>query len=184
MCCGQRQTCLVHLLRDLEKVEHYRAANKDWPAFAKKLRRLLGDAIRLWKRDGVPEAEYASRRSRLSLRLQGLIEADWQNPDARRLIKRLRRHRDDLFTFLDIPGVPFENNHAEQAHSSSGNHPQEQLREPQRSWCGHPSGVDEYLPHVETARSSSDSKHHSRYRILFANRPTTAVAPPQITANS
>ncbi len=115
VCCGQRQTCLVHLLRDLEKVEHYRAANKDWPAFAKKLRRLLHDAIRLWKRDGVPEAEYASRRSRLSLRLGGLIEAEWHNADARRLIKRLRRHQDDLFTFLDIADVPFENNHAERA---------------------------------------------------------------------
>ena len=115
VCCGQRQTCLVHLLRDLEKVEHYGTANKDWPVFAKKLRRLLHDSIRLWKRDSVPEAEYASRRSRLSLRLQSLIEAEWQNSDARRLIKRLRRHRDDLFTFLDKPGVPFENNHAERA---------------------------------------------------------------------
>ena len=30
-----------------------------------------------------------------------------------RLIKRLRRHRDDLFTFLDQPDVPFDNNTAE-----------------------------------------------------------------------
>lgn len=115
VCCGQRQTCLVHLLRDLENVEHYRSGDKDWPVFAKKLRRLLGDAIRLWKREGVPESEYASKRSRLSLRFEGLIEADWQNADACRLIKRLRRHREDLFTFLDKPGVPFENNHAERA---------------------------------------------------------------------
>ena len=32
-----------------------------------------------------------------------------------RLLKRLRRHRDDLFTFLDEPDVPFDNNHAERA---------------------------------------------------------------------
>jgi transposase len=31
------------------------------------------------------------------------------------LIRRLRRHRDDLFTFLDEPDVPFDNNHAERA---------------------------------------------------------------------
>ena len=61
------------------------------------------------------KAEYASKRERLRLRLQELIEADWQNAEARRLIKRLRRHQDDLFTFLDIAGVPFENNHAERA---------------------------------------------------------------------
>jgi len=113
--CSQRQMCLVHLLRELEKVETYRCVDGDWPAFAKKLRRLISDAIRLWKRDGVPAAEHASRRARLDGRLQQLIESDWQHADACRLIKRLRRHAGDLFTFLDEPGVPFENNHAERA---------------------------------------------------------------------
>jgi len=113
--CGQRQTCLVHLLRDLENVEHYKRADGDWPAFAKKLRRLLRDAIRLWKREDVPEHEHASKRDRLHQRLTELIEADWQHREARRLVKRLRRHRDELLTFLDLPGVPFDNNHAERA---------------------------------------------------------------------
>ena len=113
--CGRRQTCLAHLLRDLEHVEHYRKADGDWPAFAKKLRRLLRDAIRLWKRDQVPEAEYASKRARLDQRLTDLIEGDWEHRQVKRLIKRLRRHRDDLFTFLDVPDVPFDNNHAERA---------------------------------------------------------------------
>ena len=115
VCCGQRQTCLVHLLRDMENVEQYRSPDKDWPAFAKKLRRLIRDAIRLWKRDGVPADEYASKRHRLDIRLQKLIDTNWQHTDARRLIKRLRRHQNDLFTFLDQPGVPFDNNHAERA---------------------------------------------------------------------
>lgn len=113
--CSQRQTCLVHLLRDLEQVETYRAVNQDWPGFAKKLRRLIGDAIRLWKRDAVPAAEYASRRLRFDQRVQELIATPWDHTDARRLIKRLRRHQGDLFTFLDEPGVPFDNNHAERA---------------------------------------------------------------------
>ena len=115
--CGQRQMCLVHLLRDLENVEHYKKADGDWPEFAATLRRLLRDAIRLWKREKVPDHEHASKRARLTRRLDALIDGGWQHPDARRLIKRLRRHRDDLFTFLDVPGkeVPFENNHAERA---------------------------------------------------------------------
>lgn len=45
-----RQTCLVHLLRDLEHVEKYKSPGEHWPAFAMKLRRLLADAIRLWRR--------------------------------------------------------------------------------------------------------------------------------------
>ena len=47
--CGARQTCLAHLLRDLEHVEQYKRPGPQWPAFAKKLRRLLRDAIRLAK---------------------------------------------------------------------------------------------------------------------------------------
>ncbi len=35
--------------------------------------------------------------------------------DSLRLSKRLRRHWDHLFTFLDKPEVPFENNLAERA---------------------------------------------------------------------
>lgn len=112
---GQRQMCLVHLLRDLEKVEQYHRTDQDWTAFAKKLRRLLRDAMRLWKRDNVSSDEYNSRRHRLHQRLAELIETDWQHTDARRLVKRLRRHQNDLLTFLDLPGVPFDNNHAERA---------------------------------------------------------------------
>lgn len=58
---------------------------------------------------------YASRRQCLTARLDELIATPWEDSQARRLIKRLRRHRNDLFTFLDHPGVPFENNLAERA---------------------------------------------------------------------
>lgn len=114
--CALRQTCLVHLLRDLEHVEKYKSPSDHWPAFAKKLRRLLADGIRLWRRKEELSAEaYASRRGRLLARLDALIAADWGDSQAKRLIKRLRRHRNDMFTFLDHPGVPFENNLAERA---------------------------------------------------------------------
>lgn len=111
-----RQTCLVHLLRDLEHVEKYKSPGEHWPAFAKKLRRLIADGIRLWRRtDELPGETYASRRERLTTRLDDLTRTPWQDGQARRLIKRLRRHRNDLFTFLDQPDVPFDNNLAERA---------------------------------------------------------------------
>jgi len=110
--CAQ-QKCLPHLLRELKKVDHYHHPGGDWPAFAKQLRRLLRDAMRLRKRSEVPETEFVSRRQRLQVRLQQMIAASWDNEHARRLVKRLRRHAGDLFTFLDHPEVPFDNNHAE-----------------------------------------------------------------------
>ena len=114
--CALRQKCLVHLLRDLEHVERYKSPGPRWPAFAKKLRRLIGDGIRLWRRrEELPSEIYASRRACLTRRLEELIATPWEDPQARRLIKRLRRHRHELFTFLDQPGVPFDNNLAERA---------------------------------------------------------------------
>lgn len=114
--CALRQKCLVHLLRDLKQTEKYKSPGTDWPVFAKKLRRLIGDAIRLWRRqDELSEETFASRRARLTARLDALINADWNDAHCRRLVKRLRRHRDELFTFLDQPGVPFENNEGERA---------------------------------------------------------------------
>ncbi len=86
------------------------------PTFAKKLRRLIADAIRLWrKKDELSTQTYASRRGCLFKRLDALIEMPWEDSQARRLIKRLRRHRNELFTFLDQPGVPCDNNLAERA---------------------------------------------------------------------
>jgi transposase len=105
----------VHLLRELHTVDHYERGGKDWPDFDKKLRRILGDAIRLRTAEGLSPESIASRRQRLDERLAELIESPWQDAQAKRLVKRLRRHRNDLFTFLDQPGVPFDNNLAERA---------------------------------------------------------------------
>jgi transposase len=113
--CARRQMCLVHLLRDFVTVEKYKRPGKHWPTFAKKTRRLIRDAIRLGKRGDLSAEVFASRRARLDERLQDLIDTPWQDAQAKRLIKRFRRHRKHLFTFLDQPDVPFDNNHGERS---------------------------------------------------------------------
>jgi len=110
--CDKRQMCLVHLLRELEKVD-VRNRREGWIDFRKSLKRLLRDAIRLWKREDLSPEEFASKRKRLDLRLKALIDSKQKDPDARRLVKRLKQYRHALFTFLDEPGVPFDNNLAE-----------------------------------------------------------------------
>jgi len=116
-----RQYCLVHLLRELETVDRSNASD-EWRAFAKMLRRLIRDAIRLRRRPDFTPQRYQTRIRRIDARLQQL--ANWKDEtgrpmyvdaDALRLAKRLRRHWDHLFTFLDKPEVPFDNNLAERA---------------------------------------------------------------------
>ncbi len=131
-----RQYCLVHLLRELEKVDQHNQSTA-WQAFAKTLRRLLRDGIRLRKRADFSPQKYQSRILRLGQRLDALLAGGDESPappnspaakaaaacrlptevfadaDVRRLCKRLRRTGDHLFTFLDYPQIPFENNFAE-----------------------------------------------------------------------
>jgi hypothetical protein len=113
--CGSRQVCLAHLLRDLEHVERYKHPSPQWPEFAKKLRRLVRDGIRLSRWEDRTLPEYANRRDRLHARLDELMAMPWEDKQAKRLLKRFRRHRNDLFTFLDNAAVPFDNNAAERA---------------------------------------------------------------------
>jgi len=108
----ERQCCLVHLLRELEKVDEHNGS-PEWRAFAKQLRRLLRDGMRLRKRADFDPQRYASRIRRIDGRLMALATGEYADADARRLAKRLWRHCDELFTFLDHPEVPFENNLAE-----------------------------------------------------------------------
>jgi len=112
VCAEQRQCCLVHLLRELEKVDQHNDSAQ-WRAFAKKLRRLIRDGIRLRKRADFEPGRYAGRIRRIDQRLMALARADYADPDAARLRKRLLKYCDSLFTFLDYPEVPFDNNLAE-----------------------------------------------------------------------
>jgi len=107
-----KQKCFVHLLRELKKVD-IRNQSPGWCAFRKILKRLVLDALRLGKRDGLSPTEYASRRKRLDIRLVEIIATLWEDADAKILVKRLIKYRDQLFTFLDHDGVPADNNHGE-----------------------------------------------------------------------
>jgi hypothetical protein len=112
--CAAKQKCLVHLLRDLKKVAKSGDKSGDWPTFAKRLKRMLRDAMRLrGNRQTLENAKYERLCAGIEQRMTQLIEISWTNKEAKRLVKRLRRHRDELFVFLYHDDVPFENNHAE-----------------------------------------------------------------------
>jgi transposase len=113
--CMAKQKCIPHLLRELLRVDKYEKHGKVWQRFGKKLRRLLRDAMRLSRHSERTAPDYASKRERIGVRLQELLDRPWKDKNARRLVKRLRRHQDELFTFLDHPEVPYDNNTAERA---------------------------------------------------------------------
>lgn len=125
-----KQKCLVHLMRELVKTSLTNSAG-EWCAFAKKLTRLLRDAIRLKSRaEKLAPQVVEKRKARLHTRLQELLRGAYCDKDCGRLVKRLRRHQNELFTFLDHAEVEWHNNRAERQlrpavvarKNSGGNH--------------------------------------------------------------
>jgi transposase len=110
--CDDSQKCLPHLLRELLKVDE-RNDGIEWRAFSKQLKRLLRDGLRLRKRRDFTKERYVSRIGLINQRLWTLADAVYHDADAIRLAERIGKYRDYLFTFLDTPGVPPDNNHAE-----------------------------------------------------------------------
>jgi len=109
-----KQRCFYHLFTELVKVDQHNPS-VEWKAFRKKLARLLKDAIRLADKQKKLRVHVLMRRKeRLYARLAQFLAAPNQDADAQRLLKRLRRHQKELFTFLEYPDVSPYNNHAEQ----------------------------------------------------------------------
>lgn len=109
-----KQRCFYHLFTEFVKVDKHNVSS-DWKSFRKKLTRLLKDAIRLSeKKDQLKSKDYDRLKKRLYERLDQSLKADHKDKDSKRLIKRLKRHRDELFTFLEYEEVSPYNNHVEQ----------------------------------------------------------------------
>jgi transposase len=109
-----KQRCFYHLFTDLAKVDK-KNTSPQWKAFRKKLQRLLRDAVRLVDRKDPAELEtFDRRKGRLYRRLEQFLDKNHKDKDIKRLLKRLKRHKNELFTFLEYENVSPFNNHAEQ----------------------------------------------------------------------
>jgi hypothetical protein len=111
-----KQRCLVHILRDLKKVAEYWHNDKEVLGYYKRLKKILEDAISLYKEYLGKEWDerYYTKRARLN---DSLRDFSFPNPNKRilkRFANRLERHKGEMLTFLYVKGIDPHNNHAEQ----------------------------------------------------------------------
>ena len=64
-------------------------ASDEWAMFARSLKRIVKDALRLAARSDRDAADYNSKRARIEKRLDRLCDGTYENADAARLAKRL-----------------------------------------------------------------------------------------------
>jgi transposase len=111
----KKQKCLVHLLREFvqtgEKSPQFARSH-----FCRKSKRLIKEMLLLKGRWGqIDDKIYASRVRRLKLRLDQLADADYDEPNAKRIGKRMRKFKTELTAFLLEKDLDGTNNAAERA---------------------------------------------------------------------
>lgn len=111
-----KQRCLVHIFRDLKKVQEYWTEDVEVLEYVGRLKKIFEDAIALHAeyKDKDQDDSYRSKRRMLE---ESLKDFGFPNPNKKilkRFAKRLARHKNELLTFLYEKNVDFHNNHAEQ----------------------------------------------------------------------
>jgi Transposase IS66 family/zinc-finger binding domain of transposase IS66 len=109
-----KQRCLVHLLRELAKLRE-ELPGPSVRAFIQPLITLFQDAIQLGKeRDQRSRKAFAQARQAILDRFDDLLlNSRSRHPECLRIWRRLFQHCDELFTFLNDPRVPADNNGCE-----------------------------------------------------------------------
>jgi ribosomal protein L31E len=112
-----KQKCYSHLFTEMKKCLKT-DDSESLKRFCKVLKRLLRDAMRLhhvYMNGEIAEKEYKRRREQIEKRLSNLCRTPigTQNSNVKRLRKRLKKHRNELLTFLYRLGVEPTNNKAE-----------------------------------------------------------------------
>jgi hypothetical protein len=125
-----KQRCLVHLLRELAKLRE-ELPEPSVRAFIQPLITLFQDAIQLGKdRDQLAAKAFGQARAKIIDRFDDLLlNTRTRHSECVRIWRRLCRHCDELFTFLNDPRVPADNNGSERdirslaaARSDGGTH--------------------------------------------------------------
>jgi transposase len=113
----KHQRCLQHYRRDVDDTITYKSPGKEFLPFAKRLKRLLNDAIKIGRRANAKKSDRLRAKKRFAKRLEKLVQEYSSTPEknCKRFLKRLNREKDMLFTFLEEKGVDWNNNAAERA---------------------------------------------------------------------
>lgn len=111
-----KQKCTTHLLRTGKELEEKFPNEPEVISFCENLKGLIQDALLLHSQyDKLPFEEYKSQKEELFLRLNQLSQIVVHHPKAETLRKRILKHKQEIFTFLNHPEIEPSNNRAERA---------------------------------------------------------------------
>lgn len=110
---GDHQICWAHLTR--EGYEHLERdpANRERQRLAPVLNQIYADLRAVTNQTEWDPALADRTRQICESRVEALVKQTWQDEKCRKLTNRLVNFQEALFTCLNAPGIPPDNNHAE-----------------------------------------------------------------------
>ncbi|UJS22002.1 MAG: IS66 family transposase [Candidatus Brocadia sp.] len=113
---GRQQKCLVHLIRDINNDLWDNPYNREYEAFVNDVKNLLVPIFEAEEKYGLKKWHLHKFSKPVDRFYRENID---KTPNKCELIakyqKRFQRYRDSLFTFLELDGIPWHNNTAENA---------------------------------------------------------------------
>jgi hypothetical protein len=102
-------------MRDINEDLHKNPFDEDLKDIARRFGSLLRGVVETIDSHGLTARRLGKHKQSAAGFVQYVIEMKCANEAGRALQKRIERNKDNLFTFLDYDGVPWNNNNAEHA---------------------------------------------------------------------
>ena len=109
-----RQTCMAHIFRKIRAFIDAFPQYRSIMTFYLKLRKIIRDGEKLQAaRNKLSELVFRRRLKALEQRLDELL--NWKNPNdtLKKVIKKVRRQKEHILTFVEHDGAPHHNNYGE-----------------------------------------------------------------------
>jgi len=105
------QRCLVHFLRDIKKQCEIYTGSKALAEFKESVKTFIKNGLEIQKMEESEEKQ--KEIEKLGVKLDVMAKMRLPKGDPEKLIKRIRKYKDQMMLFVKHPGVEYHNNRAE-----------------------------------------------------------------------
>lgn len=110
-----KQRCLIHLIRDLNDDFVKHQLDNDFKIIVLNFSKLLNEIVVTINKFGLKKRNLNKHKKAVIYFLKSIAETDFETEICNKWQKRFNSCKDELFTFLDYDGIPWNNNNAENA---------------------------------------------------------------------
>ncbi len=110
-----KQRCLIHLIRDLNDDFVKNQLDNDFKIMVLKFSQLLNEIVATVNKFGLKKRNLNKHKKAVSFFFKSLGRMYFESEICVKWQKRFNVFKDELFTFLDYDGIPWNNNNAENA---------------------------------------------------------------------